>query len=60
VGVDGAGREGENVLALLAAGFDDRQQGFDEAAARGPFNAMALRTILVKVFAGKRIRKDKG
>ena len=33
VGIDGGGHEGEYVAGLLAAGFDDSEEGFDEAAA---------------------------
>lgn len=33
VGVDGGGDEGEDIDGSLAAGFDDGQHGFHEAAA---------------------------
>ena len=39
LGFEGGGQEVEDFAFLLAAGLDDRQQGFDEAAASGALGA---------------------
>ena len=39
LGFEGGGQDIEDIAFLLAAGFDDGQQGFDEAAASGALGA---------------------
>ena len=39
LGFEGGREEVEDIAILLAAGFDDGQQGLDEAAARGALSA---------------------
>ncbi len=39
LGFEGGGQDIKDIAFLLAAGFDDGQQGFDEAAAGGALGA---------------------
>ena len=60
-GLGGVGDEFEDVAVLLSAGFEDAEQGLDEAAARGalgaeaelaPDDGMAQRALLVGSTSG--------